>query len=510
MGTLRSNYVERGTSSAVLTPVGERRAGDRRMGDRRMPPEMAPYDVRLRREITHRRLAISLLRRFVRVVSLHLVDATLVGLSLLLVAWMLGSWSVASPFLPVVVASFLLSLNALGAYGPGEARRNRRRLASSVGLAILLLGCLVAFPPSIPLPGRLLAGVAVVGFVALAAGRKCADMAMRQAYARGLGLRNTLVVGSLDEVGNAIREIRDHHSVDQYVVGHLTAADHADPTSLGMVGDLERVLDELDVQEVLVAATLANEEVLRVAGACFERGVALYVIPPLMGGADFYAEPRQMGDCAMMRLHPARLEMPGLLVKRAADMVLASLALLLLSPVMALIALAIKMESPGAVFFRQERVGLGGRLFTIWKFRSMTTDAEARLADLAHLNIYGEQALFKLVNDPRITRVGSFLRRTSLDELPQLMNVLLGDMSLVGPRPLPLSDVDRFEPHHFERLSVVPGITGPWQVSGRNMITDFDEILKMERRYITEWSLLVDAKIMVRTLVVVVRGDGAY
>jgi lipopolysaccharide/colanic/teichoic acid biosynthesis glycosyltransferase len=140
----------------------------------------------------------------------------------------------------------------------------------------------------------------------------------------------------------------------------------------------------------------------------------------------------------------------------------------------------------------------------------MTTDAEARLAELAHLNIYGEQALFKLVNDPRITRVGSFLRRTSLDELPQLMNVLLGDMSLVGPRPLPLSDVDRFEPHHFERLSVVPGITGPWQVSGRNMITDFDEILKMERRYITEWSLLVDVKIIARTMVVVVRGDGAY
>jgi lipopolysaccharide/colanic/teichoic acid biosynthesis glycosyltransferase len=140
----------------------------------------------------------------------------------------------------------------------------------------------------------------------------------------------------------------------------------------------------------------------------------------------------------------------------------------------------------------------------------MTCDAEARLAEVAHLNIYGNQALFKLVDDPRITRVGAILRRTSLDELPQLINVLRGEMSLVGPRPLPLTDMDRFEPRHFERLAVTPGITGPWQVSGRNLITDFDEVLRMERSYIAEWSLWLDVRIMLRTMVVVLRGEGAY
>jgi lipopolysaccharide/colanic/teichoic acid biosynthesis glycosyltransferase len=161
------------------------------------------------------------------------------------------------------------------------------------------------------------------------------------------------------------------------------------------------------------------------------------------------------------------------------------------------------------VFVLQQRVGLGGRRFTMWKFRSMTVDAEARELELAHLNIYGN-GTFKLRDDPRVTRVGKFLRRTSLDELPQLFNVLMGDMSIVGPRPALVNDINRYEPHHFERLSVVPGITGPWQVNGRNLITDFETIVKMERDYISSWSLVLDAKIMLRTIGVVVRGDGAY
>jgi exopolysaccharide biosynthesis polyprenyl glycosylphosphotransferase len=197
-------------------------------------------------------------------------------------------------------------------------------------------------------------------------------------------------------------------------------------------------------------------------------------------------------------------------MKRTFDVVGALLALIVAAPLMLLIALVVKLDSPGPVFFRQQRVGLGGRRFTMWKFRSMTVDAEKQLGELAHLNIYGSQAAFKLANDPRVTTVGRVLRRTSLDELPQLFNVVRGDMSLVGPRPVPPTDVDRYEPHHYERLSVVPGITGPWQVNGRNLLTDFDAILQMERSYISEWSLLLDAKIMLRTIAVVLRGGGAY
>jgi exopolysaccharide biosynthesis polyprenyl glycosylphosphotransferase len=221
-------------------------------------------------------------------------------------------------------------------------------------------------------------------------------------------------------------------------------------------------------------------------------------------------EPQQVGGCALLYLSPARLEVPALLVKRIFDLVLAAIALVIAAPMMIAIAIAIKLDSPGPVFFRQERVGLGGRRFTIWKFRSMCIDSERQKEALTSLNAYGDSRLFKLRRDPRVTRVGRFLRRSSMDELPQLFNVLLSDMSLVGPRPPLPSEVDQYEPHHFERLTVVPGITGPWQVGGRNLVTDFEKVVRMERAYIQSWSLLLDAKILLRTVKVVVRGEGAY
>jgi exopolysaccharide biosynthesis polyprenyl glycosylphosphotransferase len=466
-------------------------------------------DVRVRRELAHRRLAIALFRRALRLVTLHVLDAGMVLLSLWCAAMAWGRWVEARPFAPVVVASFLLSLNALSAYAPGEARRDRRRLASGALLAGLLLASLATFPPRLPFAPDMVAALCAAAFVALAAGRKAADLVVRQAYVRGYGLRRALLVGGLDEVASALRGLRDPRSVDQFVVGHVTRADRPDPASLGVLEELDRVLDEHAVQEVLVATPLPSDELRAMASACFARGVELYVIPAETGAGDYLAEPTRLGGCALLHLHPARLEMPSLAVKRLADVVLATVAILLLSPLLAVIALAIRLESPGPVFFLQQRVGLGGRLFTMWKFRSMATDAEARELELAHLNIYGN-GTFKLRNDPRVTRVGRWLRRTSMDELPQLINVVLGDMSLVGPRPALVNDIKRYEPHHFERLSVVPGMTGPWQVGGRNLITDFDEILEMERRYISDWSLLVDAKIIAQTMAVVVRGDGAY
>jgi lipopolysaccharide/colanic/teichoic acid biosynthesis glycosyltransferase len=177
---------------------------------------------------------------------------------------------------------------------------------------------------------------------------------------------------------------------------------------------------------------------------------------------------------------------------------------------MALIALSIKIESRGPVFFRQRRVGLGGRHFMMWKFRSMRHEAESRQGEIAHLNTYGDERLFKLPMDPRITRVGRVLRRFSLDELPQLLNILAGDMSLVGPRPPLPREVESYEPRHLVRLSVVPGLTGPWQVNGRNLITDFEEVVRLERAYIEHWSLRSDIEIILRTVVVVLSGKGAY
>lgn len=473
------------------------------------PLRLVPYDVRLRREITHRRMAISLLRRMLRTVSLHLLDAGLIGSVLLLAAAILPAGGEVRHLLPAILGTYLLSLNALAAYDAGDPRRDERRLASASALAVLLLLVLVAFPPRLGLRIEFLVCFGAAAFVALVIGRHLADRLVRLAYARGIGLRRAVLVGGLDEVSEALRGMRDPHNIDTFVVGHLSL-DRSDPAALGTVADLATVIEEHEVEEVLVSTVLPARTMRTLTAVCFERGAAVYVLPSVMSHVDCWTEPTVVGGFPLLRLHPARLEMPALMIKRAVDVVLASIALVLLAPVIALIALAIKLDSPGPVIFRQTRVGLGGRRFSMWKFRSMSAGAEDRLGDLEHLNIYGGSGPFKVANDPRITRMGTVLRRTSMDELPQLVNILRGEMSLVGPRPLPPSDLERMRPWHFERLSVVPGLTGPWQVNGRNLLTDFEQIVRMERDYISQWSLLLDLKIMFRTVAVVVRGEGAY
>jgi exopolysaccharide biosynthesis polyprenyl glycosylphosphotransferase len=195
--------------------------------------------------------------------------------------------------------------------------------------------------------------------------------------------------------------------------------------------------------------------------------------------------------------------------KQVIDMVGAAALLLITSPFFLAIAAAIRASSKGPIFFRQERCGLHGRAFTMLKFRSMVTNAEQLQAELNALN---EMAgpVFKVTNDPRVTPIGRFLRKTSLDELPQLFNVLRGEMSLVGPRPLPVYEVERFDdPSHRRRLSVKPGITCLWQVSGRNNVSDFREWVRLDLEYIDNWSIWLDLKILFRTIPVVLVGTGA-
>lgn len=468
------------------------------------------YDVRLRREITHRRLAVSLLRRTLRVLSLHVLDAGAVVLVAALFAWMWPGGAPAGEYTPAVVAIVLICLHAFAVYQPGDARRDRGRLAAAVLTALLILLVLAALPPALPLDVAYLAALGTGLWGALAAGRKGVDLLVRQAYAHGIGLRRAVVVGNLDEVGSALERLRDSRNIDQFVVGHLARDDADDPTAIGGVSQLAEVLDSFDVQEVVVAGPLPTAVLRAVAESCFDRGTTLYMLPSIDQAAGCRAEPCRVGSATLLRVHPRRLEVPTLLVKRTVDVVGAAAALLLLFPLIALIGIAIKLDSDGPVFFRQQRVGLGGQRFTMWKFRSMCLDAEARERDVAHLNIYGAGGVFKVRSDPRVTRIGRILRRSSMDELPQLVNVLFGEMSLVGPRPPVPSEVAVYEPHHFERLSVVPGITGPWQVGGRNLITDFEAIIRMERDYIQSWSIVLDLKILLRTVGVVIRGEGAY
>ncbi|MGB3787230.1 MAG: sugar transferase, partial [Phormidesmis sp.] len=197
-------------------------------------------------------------------------------------------------------------------------------------------------------------------------------------------------------------------------------------------------------------------------------------------------------------------------LKRWLDLLSTAVAIVLLTPLFLGIAIAIKASSSGPVFFRQKRTGLHGKIFYVWKFRTMVINAPELQAGLEQENENSDGVMFKIESDPRITTIGKFLRRTSLDELPQLFNVLLGQMSLVGPRPLPLRDTSFFEPWHHVRHQVLPGMTGLWQISGRAHIKTFDDAIRLDLHYIDNWSLNLDFEILLETIKIVCLGKGAY
>uniref|UniRef100_B8HTR2 Exopolysaccharide biosynthesis polyprenyl glycosylphosphotransferase n=1 Tax=Cyanothece sp. (strain PCC 7425 / ATCC 29141) TaxID=395961 RepID=B8HTR2_CYAP4 len=239
-------------------------------------------------------------------------------------------------------------------------------------------------------------------------------------------------------------------------------------------------------------------------------GITLRLVPSSLDLLYRRGVPEVFAAIPTLRAEPSLLHGLEYRLKRLIDYGGAGLGVLLLSPLFLGIAIAIKLTSPGPVFFRQERVGLQGKVFQMWKFRTMVQNAPLLQAQLEANNESKDGVLFKIKDDPRRTPLGCFLRRTSLDELPQLFNVLLGQMSLVGPRPLPLRDVERFDSWHHIRHQVMPGITGLWQISGRSKIGDFNEAARLDLYYIDNWSLNLDLEILVETVRIVLFGDGAY
>ncbi len=298
-------------------------------------------------------------------------------------------------------------------------------------------------------------------------------------------------------------------------VGHVTVPGEAcEPEAEPIMGDVEHLASILDgeaVDEVVFAVPGQDaERFSRALAACDERGVdVLLTMPSVLPPSSAKIEVANVTgfDLPMLGMTRVPTSQGRLLVKRLLDILGASVGLLLASPVMIGAALAIKLTSKGPVFFKQVRAGRHGRKFTMLKFRSMVVDAEALKAKLAHLNEMGGP-VFKIKKDPRITPIGRLIRSTSVDELPQLINVLLGDMSLVGPRPPLPSEVCQYEPWQRRRLSVKPGLTGLWQVSGRNQV-DFEQWMALDLEYIDNWSLWLDLKIIFRTVPAVLRGSGA-
>jgi len=297
------------------------------------------------------------------------------------------------------------------------------------------------------------------------------------------------------------------------IVGHLLGPGEAPPLDrpvkiLGRIEELDRIVEEWIVDEVVFALPFASlMSCERQISRCEEVGRTVHLKVDFVRTLFAKTYPSDLEGTPMLTLSSTPRDAVSLALKRAIDLVGSVAALLVLSPVLLMCAVLVRLTSAGPIFFRQQRVGLNGRIFTLYKFRSMHRDAEERRGELESLN-ERSGPVFKIRNDPRVTPVGRYLRRFSADELPQLINVLRGDLSLVGPRPPLPSEVRRYESWQRRRLSVRPGITGAWQVSGRSAIA-FEDWMRMDLDYIDNWSLKQDLKILLRTVPAVVFAKGA-
>jgi len=332
--------------------------------------------------------------------------------------------------------------------------------------------------------------------------------------------QNAVIVGA-GEVGQLIgRKLLQHPEYGINLVGFVDAepkerrSDLEHLTLLGPPERLSTIVRLFDVERVLIAfSNESHDSTLQLIRSLKDLDVQIDIVPRLFDIVGTEVGIHTVEGVPLLGLRPLRLSQSSRALKRALDICLASLGLVALSPVFALGALAIKLESPGPVFFRQERMGVGQRTFRIFKFRTMAADADRRKEELAHLNKHarngGDPRMFKIVADPRVTRIGRLLRRFDLDELPQLVNVLRGEMSLVGPRPLILVEDVHVKDWARSRLNLRPGMTGVWQVLGRSDIP-FDEMTKLDYLYVTNWSLVGDLKVIGRTMPAVLKRRAAY
>lgn len=285
-----------------------------------------------------------------------------------------------------------------------------------------------------------------------------------------------------------------------------------DKRYIGSAERLEEVIREQNLDQIYILQKREYElpEIQKYIDLCVEMGVTVRVIIDAYKRRKANSYVSSVGTYPVITYHTISLNNYEQVVKRCLDIVGSLLGIVLASPIMLVTAIAIKMDSPGPAIFKQTRVGQNGRNFKIYKFRSMYMDAEERKKELLAKNEVQGGVMFKIKNDPRITKVGKFIRKTSIDELPQLFNVLGGSMSLVGTRPPTLDEVEKYKRNQWRRISIKPGITGMWQVSGRSSIDNFDEIVELDIQYIDNWDLMLDIKIILKTVLVLLNHKGAY
>jgi exopolysaccharide biosynthesis polyprenyl glycosylphosphotransferase len=353
----------------------------------------------------------------------------------------------------------------------------------------------------------------VFTIVLLSLARLVQRMIQGQLRRRGYGVDRVLIVGAGESGRAVMRSVVALPELGYQVVGFVdddpSKGDIGRFKALGTLDSVGTLLEREKVDEVIITLPwMYQRQIAGLVRTCEQQRVRARVVPDLFQLALNQVDVADVGGIPLIGVKEAAIPRVGRMVKRGLDIGLSLVSLIVAAPVMAVIALIVRLESPGPALFRQTRIGEHGRPFSIVKFRSMRCGAEAEKPKLLALN-EADGPLFKIKDDPRLTRFGKLLRRLSLDELPQLFNILLGDMSLVGPRAALPDEVAQYQPWHRQRLEVPQGLTGMWQVSGRSELT-FDEMCLLDIYYIENWSLGLDFSIMLRTIPRVLFGSGAY
>ena len=281
---------------------------------------------------------------------------------------------------------------------------------------------------------------------------------------------------------------------------------------IGSISQLESIIRRYNIDQVYIMQKRERDiaDSQKYIDLCIRMGVTCRVIVDIFRRRKSYSYNSSIGTYPVITYHTVSMNSWEAMFKRLFDIVFSIIGIIITSPIMLITAIAIKIDSPGPVIFKQVRVGMNGRHFKIWKFRSMHVNADEMKAKLLEQNEVKDGMMFKMKDDPRITKVGKVIRKLSIDELPQFFNVLSGSMSFVGTRPPTLDEVDKYKTDQWRRISIKPGITGMWQVSGRSNITDFDEVVKLDVEYIDNWNLLLDIKILFKTIAVVFKHEDSY
>jgi exopolysaccharide biosynthesis polyprenyl glycosylphosphotransferase len=404
-----------------------------------------------------------------------------------------------------VIALELGLLAARGLYKAGNHRRDYVGIFKSLTLGnfLILLTAFLYYPNQlISRSTFVLAWLLSILFVCI--GRATIDYSIKQARHRGI-VRHSVFAFCHAEDAEKIATLLEQEEYYQFAGWEdINSIDNEILTST------LNQLNRMGISEVFICPRSPIQNPMYLYWMLRNAGITLHFLSigldPLFRESEFST----IGGVPCIKFAPPAISGIDFKIKRILDFCFAVLVLLLGFPIYLLLSILIKLDSPGPIFYRQTRIGLHSRPIKIWKFRTMVQNADQLQKQLETQNQTKDGILFKIKDDPRITRVGRFLRRYSLDELPQVFNVLFGEMSFVGPRPFPLRDVEKFSERHFIRHEVLPGITGLWQVSGRSDIDNFEDVLRLDIRYIENWSLLLDLKIILRTFQVILRKTGAY